>query len=193
MCVPSFRWLARSNNWNEDVRSKPIEDRVIDRDLGLVCIDADRCDALASRGGNPNISICPNCPQLEVCKAKGYKAQPQLAQEHRVVIVALQDLFTSGHLNNFYKTLIKSDIEEEDVIYSKSSAVIDEINPVELFTRCTTNYNQLQTWTEMWHGHSLGVFAQDIIDLLDDTSKHNIILNELQNICLLYTSPSPRD
>ena len=43
---------------------------------GNVCEDAERCDALEKKGGDPSESICPKCPVYMECQERGYLSQP---------------------------------------------------------------------------------------------------------------------
>ena len=82
--------VARRRNrlhlW-EQVKDIPAEVRMANPfQHGNVCEDPERCDALEKKGGNPNESICPQCPIYRECQQRGYLSQPVTLQRAKAQI-----------------------------------------------------------------------------------------------------------
>ncbi|MYB93226.1 hypothetical protein F4054_22435 [Candidatus Poribacteria bacterium] len=67
---------TRNYLW-EQVKEIPAEIRMATPfQHGNVCEDPKRCETLEKKGGNPNESICPQCPVYTECQQRGYLSQP---------------------------------------------------------------------------------------------------------------------
>ena len=92
--VPSvIRWKPRMHRWKA-VKEIPIDVRMATPfQHGNVCEDPERCDALEKKGGNPDESICPQCPVYTVCQERGYLSQPSTLQRAKAQILPMRAMF----------------------------------------------------------------------------------------------------
>ena len=82
-------WRTRFWNWNEQLKRTEDDLIIYPFDNGAMCIDADRCESIRKRGGNPKQVICPNCPVLDTCKQEGYLSQTSVMQVSQAQILAI--------------------------------------------------------------------------------------------------------
>ncbi len=87
------RWKSRLYRW-EQVKDIPANIRMENPfQHGNMCEDPERCQALEAKGGNPQESICPNCPVYTACKERGFLSQPLTLQSANAKISAIGKLF----------------------------------------------------------------------------------------------------
>ena len=160
--LPSVsRWRARRFRWNA-VKEIPTEERIANPfQHGNVCEDYDRCEALEKKGGNPNESICPQCPVYTACQQHGYLSQPTALKHAKAQI--------SGTPYQFFDPQYSEIVEEilEEVNDTQRLCIIDEVHAHGLFFICDVSENTLKQWCANWQGDILGNFAQALLDALE--------------------------
>ncbi len=159
--LPSIaRWRARRYRWNE-VKEIPVEERMANPfQHGNVCEDYERCDALEKKGGDPDESICPQCPVYTACQQRGYLSQPTALKHAKAQISGTPYQFFDPQ----YSEVVKEILEEVDD--TQRLCVVDEVHPHGLFFECYVSKNTLEEWCVNWQGDILSNFAQALLDAL---------------------------
>ena len=159
--LPSVaRWRARRHRWRV-VKEIPVEERMANPfQRGNVCEDHERCDALEKKGGDPNESICPQCPVYTACQQRGYLSQPTALKHAKAQI--------SGKPYQFFDPQFSEVVEEilEEVDDTQRLCIIDEAHAHDLFIECGISINTLEKWCVSWQGDALGNFAQALLNTL---------------------------
>ena len=154
-------WRARSYLW-EQVKAIPVEERMANPfQRGNVCEDADRCYALERKGGNPDESICPQCPVYIECQQRGYLSQPDTLQRAKAQIVNPTRLFLDPQNSSVVEKIL------EPVNDTERLCIIDEAPIDSLFIRCRVLKNALEEWRINWRGNVLGSFASALLNALE--------------------------
>ena len=175
-------WRTRYWNWNDQLKRSE-EDLLIDPfENGAMCIDADRCETMRTRGGNPKQIICPNCPVQASCKKDGYLSQPSIMQVSAAQILAIPDLFTNPDIAAFADVLLQP-IEILDEKISRVG-VIDEAKAYNIFRECRLLKSQLHVWRDMWGNRPLGEFSRTLIEIFE-VLKPELRIRMLRNFILL--------
>ena len=160
--LPSVaRWRARRHRWSE-VKEIPVEERMANPfQRGNVCEDYERCDALEKKGGDPNESICPQCPVYTACQQRGYLSQPAALQRAKAQM--------SGTLQQFFDPRFSEVVEEilEEVGDTARLCIVDEVHAHGLFFECGVSRNTLEEWRVNWQGDVLENFAQALLNALE--------------------------
>ena len=128
---------------------------------GNVCEDYDRCEALEKKGGDPNESICPQCPVYAECQQRGYLSQPAALQRAKVQMSGTPQQFFDPQ----YAEVVKEILEEVDD--TQRLCIVDEAHAHGLFFLCHVSKNTLQDWCINWQGDILGNFAQALLNALE--------------------------
>ena len=157
--LPSFaRWKPRMYRWQR-VKDIPVEVRMENPfQHGNVCEDPERCDALERKGGNPRVSICPQCPVYTVCQQHGYLSQSATLKQAKAQILPIPQLF----LNPEYAGLLEGILEPIDD--TDRLCIMDKVQADELFLECNISKDVLEVWSEMWQGSALGNFAKVLLN-----------------------------
>ena len=174
--VSVARWKDRMYRWDE-VKEIPIEVRMATPfQRGNVCEDAERCDALEAKGGNPSESICPQCPVYTVCQEDGYLSQPTALGDAEVQILTNHHLF----FNPQYTDLVEEILGETDKTEERV-CIIGESKISDLFCKCELSKNILEAWVVNWQGSTLGNFANFLLNALDVRGKpHTDVVKRLR-------------
>ena len=164
--VPSVvRWKDRMHLW-EQVKNVPIDVRMATPfQRGNVCEDPERCDALVEKGGNPDESICPECPVYTECQDRGYLSQRLALQQAKAQIVAIPHLF----FNPQYAEVVEEMLEPVDEI--ERLCIVNERTVPDLFLKCMILKNILEAWGANWQGSALGNFAKTLLNALEVKGK----------------------
>ena len=160
--VPFFvRWRPRNYLW-EAVEKVPVAERMANPfQRGNVCEDAARCDALEEKGGNPNESICPQCPVYTECQARGYLSQPTRLKHTKAQISEMPLMFIDPqHSKNAEEILTPVDDTER-------LCIMNEIPVDRIFIRCNIPKNTLEAWHTEWQGNTLGNFVNVLLNALE--------------------------
>ena len=166
--VPSVAcWKDRMYLWDR-VKDIPIDVRMAAPfEHGNVCEDAQRCDALVKKGGNPNESICPQCPVYTECQDRGYLSQPIALQQAKVKISAIPNLF----FNPQYAQVVDEMLEAVDE--TQHHCIINKRRVISLYPKCMLSEKMLQEWSVNWHGAALGNFAKTLLNALEVKGKRH--------------------
>ncbi len=164
--LPSFtHWRARRHLWNQ-VKEVPVEVRMATPfQRGNVCEDPERCDALMEKGGNPNESICPQCPVYTECQQRGYLSQPTTMQSTKAHLSGTHQLF----LNPLHSEMVEEILKPID--NTERLCIIDEAQAHQLFFACKVTKNTLEKWSMDWQSGALGNFAKALLNTLEARSE----------------------
>ena len=157
--------VARRRNrrhlWKQ-VKDIPAEVRMANPfQHGNVCEDPERCDALEKKGGNPNESICPQCPVYSECQQRGYLSQPVTLQRAKAQIFNPVRLFLDPRHSRTAGEILEPTDDTERL------CIIDEANAQQLFVKCAVSRNTLEEWCVNWQGNSLGNIANALLHALE--------------------------
>ncbi len=158
-------WKPRTHLW-EEVKDIPMQERMSTPfKNGNVCEDAERCTALEEKGGNPDESICPQCPVYTVCQQKGYLSQFTSSQSAKVQLLTIPQLFFDPQ----YTELVKQILEREDE--TERLCIINQQRTHKFFLECKISKNVMEEWATIWQGSELGNFAKTLLSALDIKDK----------------------
>ena len=169
------RWKPRNYRW-EQTRWIPIAERMQNPFAREnVCEDAERCDALEQKGGDPNRSICPSCPVYDTCQARGYLSQFKTLKEKQVIVTNLPNLFLDRRYAAFVDTLITPD--RVCIINDSESQLTN------LFSEHHLSTKVLENWLINWSRAALGQFAKTVLNAIRITdSQHGDIAKRIRAI-----------
>ena len=154
-------WKPRTHLW-EQVKEIPIDVRIENPfQHGNVCEDAERCDTLEKKGGNPSESICPQCPVYTECQQRGYLSQPTALQRAESQILAIPELF----FNPQYAELTAAIVEQVDE--TERLCIIGRPKEYNLFPRCELPRNLFEEWSVNWSGCALGNFTKALLHAVE--------------------------
>ena len=155
------RWKNRLYLWKQ-VKDIPAEVRMANPfQHGNICEDAERCDALEKKGGNPNESICPQCPVYTECQQRGYLSQPITLQRAKAQIFNPARLFLDPRHSRRTEEIFELTDDTERL------CIIDEVTAQQLFVKCAISRNTLEEWRVNWRESSLGNFASALLHALE--------------------------
>lgn len=157
----SVHWKPRMHLWAQ-VKEIPFDVRMEDPfQQGNVCEDAERCDALEKKGGNPSESICPQCPVYDACQQRGYLSQPTVLKRAESQILAVPQLF----FNPQYAELAETILEQVDE--TERLCIIGRTREYKLFPKCELPRNLFEEWSVNWSGCALGNFAKALLHAVE--------------------------
>ena len=152
------QWKPRNYRW-EEVEEIPITDRMQNPFAhGNVCEDAERCDTLERKGGDPTESICPACPVYKECQERGYLSQLRLLPEKQVIISEIPQLFFDSRYEAFVDEMI-----EEDRL-----CIVNDLESqmAGLFPMYELSKEVLEDWIIHWNKSALGQFAKALLNAM---------------------------
>ncbi len=150
----------------EQVKNIPIDVRMATPfQLGNVCEDPERCDALEEKGGDARKSICPQCPVYTQCQQRGFLSQPSSLQLAQTQILALPQLFFDPQYAEMAEEILMQMDETERL------CIIDRTQVYKLFPECTLSKKTLKEWSVNWHGGALGNFARALLHAVEIKDK----------------------
>ena len=169
------RWKPRNHRW-EQVKWIPIAERTQSPFArGNVCEDAERCDTLAEKGGDPNRSICPSCPVYEACQARGYLSQFKTLKEKQVIVSEIPNLFLDRRYAAFVEALI---VPDRVCIINDSESQLTQ-----LFSEHHLSTEILEGWLINWSSAPLGQFAKTMLNAIRITdSQHGDIAKRIRTV-----------
>ena len=151
-------WKSRMYRW-EQVKAVPVDERMATPfQRGNVCEDAERCETLAEKGGNPDEVICPKCPVYTECQQRGYLSQVSAFQDAKVQIVAAPQLFFNPESQY---------AEMWDPDETARLCVVDTAKVSELFPIYRLSKDVLETWIINYQGCVLGDFARFLLNAIE--------------------------
>lgn len=161
------RLKPRMHLW-EKVKNIPVTQRMENPfKNGNVCEDAERCDTLEKKGGDPNILICPHCPVYTTCQKEGYLSQHiQLQQAQAQLLTDTQLFFSSESLNS--ESQLMKQVDNTDRLY-----ILHEPFVISQTTTCELSIERLQEWIVNWQGEALGNFANFLMNAFEPNKMYN--------------------
>ncbi|RKU25871.1 hypothetical protein C6499_14240 [Candidatus Poribacteria bacterium] len=151
-------WKPRMYRW-EQVKAVPVEERMATPfQRGNVCEDAERCETLEEKGGNPDEVICPKCPVYTECQQRGYLSQGSAFQDAKVQIVAAPELFFNP---------VSQDAEMWNPDETARLCVVDTAKVFKLFPLYRLSKDVLETWIVNYQGSVLGDFARFLLNAIE--------------------------
>ncbi len=146
----------------EQVKQIPIDVRMTNPfQLGNVCEDPERCDALEEKGGNASETICPQCPVYTDCQQRGFLSQPASLNRAKTQILALPELFFDPQHTETADEILKQMDDTERL------CILDRIKAYKLFPECILTKKVLQEWSVNWQGSALGDFAKALLHAVE--------------------------
>ncbi len=169
------RWKPRNHRW-EQAKWIPIAERMKNPFAqGNVCEDAERCDTLEQKGGDPNKSICPSCPVYDACQARGYLSQFEALKEKHVIVSELPNLFFDWRYAAFINALI---VPSRICIINDSESQLTK-----LFSEHRLSSEILEGWLINWDRAALGQFAKTVLNAIRITdSQHGDIAKRIRTV-----------
>jgi hypothetical protein len=156
-------WKSRMYRW-EQVKAVPVDARMATPfQRGNVCEDAERCDALEKKGGNPDESICPKCPVYTECQDRGYLSQAAALQDAKAQIVAAPGLFFNPEAPDAEMWEASRQRPNE----TARLCVVDRAKVSELFPIYGLSKEVLETWRVNYQGRVLGDFARFLLNAIE--------------------------
>ena len=161
------RWKSRMHLW-EQVKEIPVDVRMANPfQHGNVCEDPERCNMLEEKGGDPNESICPQCPAYETCQERGYLSQPVALQRAETQILDDPQLFFDPQ----YAKLADMFLQQVDGRENRLCIINNVSDMPSLFLRCRLSKNVLEEWVVNWRESALGNFATTLLNALEIRGK----------------------
>ena len=169
------RWKPRNYRW-EQMKTVPLTERMQNPfAYENVCEDAERCDALEQKGGDPNKSICPSCPVYDACQARGYLSQFETLKEKQVIVSEVPKLFLDRRYAAFVDALI---VPNRICIIDDSESQL-----AKLFSEHHLSAEILEGWLINWSGAVLGQFAKTMLNAIRITdSQHGDIAKRIRTV-----------
>lgn len=173
--VSVARWKQRDYRW-EQAKWIPIAERMQNPFAHRnVCEDAERCEALEQKGGEPNKSICPSCPVYDVCQTRGYLSQFETLKEKQVIVSEIPNLFLDRRHAASVDALI---VPNRICIINDSESQLTK-----LFSAYHLSTEILEGWLINWGGAVLGQFAKTLLNAIRITdSQHGDIAKRIRTV-----------
>lgn len=150
-------WKPRMYRW-EQAKAVPVETRMATPfQRGNVCEDAERCDTLAEKGGNPDEVICPKCPVYTECQQRGYLSQVSAFQDAKVQIVTAPKIFFNLESQD-------AEMWEDE---TERLCVVDTATVFKLFPIYRLSKDVLETWIVNHQGRVLADFATFLLNAIE--------------------------
>lgn len=162
--LPSFaRWKSRRYRW-EQVKDIPVDVRMANPfQGGNVCEDPERCDTLAEKGGDPHVSICPQCPVYTTCQERGFLSQSPTLQSAKAQVLPLaQSFLNPEHADTLEQIIETVDGTERICIIDERRTEIED-----LFINCKLSTQVLREWIVNWEGEILASFAKALLSAIE--------------------------
>ncbi|MDE0088477.1 MAG: hypothetical protein OXU23_22330 [Candidatus Poribacteria bacterium] len=157
------RWRPRRYNW-EQVKDIPEDVRMANPfQGGNVCEDPERCDTLAEKGGDPHVSICPQCPVWTTCQERGFLSQSLALQSAKVQVLPFaQPFLNPQHADTLGRIIEPVDETERIHIIDENSTEVEN-----LFINCELSTHVLKEWSVNWDGDILASFAKALLNAIE--------------------------
>ena len=146
----------------EQVKKIPIDVRMATPfQLGNVCEDPERCDAIEEKGGDAREIICPQCSVYTTCQQRGFLSQPASLNRAKTQILALPELFFDPQYAETAEEILKQMGDTERL------CIIDRTQAHKLFPICNLSKKVLKEWSVNWQGSALGNFAKALFHAVE--------------------------
>ena len=171
------RWRERMFLWDQ-VKDIPIDERMaIPFQRGNVCEDAERCEALEKKGGNPSEIICPQCRVYTACQEYGYLSQLPTLQTTDAQIIANHRLFLDPQYGKMVEQLLKTHNGKQRL------CIINATRENRLFLECELSKTTLKEWVVNWQDDALGNFAIVLLNALKIRNKsHDNFIKRIRTV-----------
>ena len=179
--VSVAHWRDRMSLWDQ-VKDIPSDVRMeTPFQRGNVCEDAERCEALEKKGGNPSEIICPQCRVYTACQERGYLSQPSTLQAANAQIIEDHRLFLDPQYAKIVEPLLET-CDERQRLY-----VINATREHRLFLECELSKTTLEEWITNWQGNTLGNFAVVLLNALEIRNKsHDKFIRRLRTMIQMF-------
>ena len=164
-------WKPRMYRW-EEAKDIPDDVRMANPfQAGNICEDPERCNALVSKGGEPRVSICPQCPVFKECQQRGYLSQYDSLKHATAQIVSIHSLFFNPLYAEFLDEIIGEGDSTDRLCILHGRQLYN--TPIE----CAITRQCIEEWHEQWQGYTLGNFARALLNILEikDVTRHSIV------------------
>ena len=165
------RWRNRMYLWDQ-VKDIPVDVRMTTPfERGNVCEDAQRCDVLEKKGGNPSEIICPQCRVYTACQERGYLSQYATLQTAKVQIIEERRPFLDPQSGKIVERLLETSDGTRRI------CIVETLRENELFLKCELSKTTLEEWVANWRGGALGNFAillLNAVEIRDKSHAHSI-------------------
>ena len=128
---------------------------------GNVCEDPERCSALEEKGGDPDKSICPQCPVYTQCQQRGYLSQFSAFHQVKAQIVATSRLFFDPQYTEVLEKILQHPSETERL------CIVDMAKVHKFFPEYQLSKDILEEWVLKWQGSILGHFAEFLLNAME--------------------------
>ena len=155
------RWRNRMFRWDQ-VKNIPANVRMSTPfQRGNVCEDPERCETIEKKGGNANVSICPQCPVYNTCQEIGYLSQPETLKNANAQIIEDHQLFLDPQYANTFEHLFETQDGTQQL------CIINATRENRLFLKCEISRDTLEEWFANWQGNALGNFAIVLLNAIE--------------------------
>ena len=174
-------WRNRMYLW-EQVKDIPVDERMATPfQHGNVCEDAERCEVLEKKGGNPNDIICPQCQVYTECQERGYLSQLDTLQIANAQIIENCQLFLDPQYANIVEQLLVANDSKQRL------SIISATRENRLFLTCELSKTVLEEWVINWQGDALGNFATVLLNALEIRDKsHANSIKRLRTVIHMF-------
>ncbi len=164
--LPSLaRWRNVTFRWDQ-VKEIPIDIRMANPFVhGNVCEDPERFIALMRKGVDVTETLCPECPVYTACHERGYLSQPATLQR------AKTQMFGSHHTFLNPEQLAVSEKVLQPLNDTERLCIVGSLKTDGFFWECRISRERLEEWRVNWQGHTLGNFAQALVNILEIESE----------------------
>ena len=162
-------WKPRSYKW-EQVKDIPVDVRMTNPfQGGNVCEDPERCIALEKKGGDPQASICPQCPVYTECQQYGYLSQYRTFNQMKAQIIPSKKLFLNPQYAGLLDKIIGDDTDRLYIMHVRQLS--------NMSIECNISKDMLKSWSDTWHGNALRNLSRALQTILEnkDLKKDNIV------------------
>ena len=158
-------WRDRTYLWDQ-VKDIPVDIRMATPfERGNVCEDAQRCEVLEKKGGDPSEIICPQCRVYTACQERGYLSQTATLQTTKAQMLQDHRLF----LDLQYAKIAEQLLEGRDG--TQPLCIINVSRENQLFLECKLSKTTLEEWIVNWQGNALGNFATVLLNATEIRDK----------------------
>ena len=162
---PLTRWRNVTYLWDQ-LKEIPVDVRMATPfKRGNVCEDPERFSALVAKGVNASETLCPQCPVYTACQERGYLSQPATLQRAKTQMFGSHQKFLDP------QKLAGSEQILESINDTQRLCIVSSIKSDGLFLGCSISSEKLEDWRVGWQGHTLGNFAEALMNTLEIESE----------------------
>ena len=164
--LPSLaRWRNVTYLWNQ-LKEIPADVQMANPfERGNVCEDPKRFLGLVAKGVNPSETLCPQCPVYTACQERGYLSQPATLQRAETQLFGFEQTFLDPQELAVLEKILKPTNGTQRL------CIVSSIKSDGLFLGCSISSERLEEWRVNWQGHTLGNFAETLMNTLEIESE----------------------